>query len=77
MCIRDRCSLEFKPHRDLYNWFRDHVYEYGKEQFPTPPKQREFSRLNLSYTIMSKRKLMRLVEDGVVSGWDDPRMPTI
>ena len=71
------CSLEFKPHRDLYNWFRDHVYEYGKEQFPTPPKQREFSRLNLSYTIMSKRKLMRLVEDGVVSGWDDPRMPTI
>jgi len=71
------CSLEFKPHRDLYNWFRDHVYEYGKEQFPNPPKQREFSRLNLSYTIMSKRKLMRLVEDGVVSGWDDPRMPTI
>ena len=71
------CSLEFKPHRDLYNWFRDHVYEYGKEQFPTPPKQREFSRLNLSYTIMSKRKLMRLVEGGVVSGWDDPRMPTI
>ena len=71
------CSLEFKPHRDLYNWFRDHVYEYGKEQFPTPPKQREFSRLNLSYTIMSKRKLMRLVEDGIVSGWDDPRMPTI
>ena len=71
------CSLEFKPHRDLYNWFRDHVYEYGREQFPTPPKQREFSRLNLSYTIMSKRKLMRLVEDGIVSGWDDPRMPTI
>jgi glutaminyl-tRNA synthetase len=71
------CSLEFKPHRDLYDWFRDHVYEYGKDQFPNPPKQREFSRLNLSYTIMSKRKLMRLVEGGVVSGWDDPRMPTI
>lgn len=71
------CSLEFKPHRDLYNWFRDHVYEYSKNDFPNPPKQREFSRLNLSYTIMSKRKLMRLVEDGVVSGWDDPRMPTI
>ena len=71
------CSLEFKPHRDLYNWFRDHVYEYSKAEFPNPPKQREFSRLNLSYTIMSKRKLMRLVEDGIVSGWDDPRMPTI
>tara|TARA_B110000003_G_scaffold42848_2_gene40253 strand:+ start:63770 stop:65458 length:1689 start_codon:yes stop_codon:yes gene_type:complete len=71
------CSLEFKPHRDLYNWFKDLVYEYGKDQFPNPPKQREFSRLNLSYTIMSKRKLMRLLEDGVVSGWDDPRMPTI
>ena len=71
------CSLEFKPHRDLYNWFRDHVYEFGKTTFPNPPKQREFSRLNLSYTIMSKRKLMRLVEEGIVSGWDDPRMPTI
>lgn len=71
------CSLEFKPHRDLYNWFRDNVYEYSKTDFPNPPKQREFSRLNLSYTIMSKRKLMRLVDQGVVSGWDDPRMPTI
>ncbi|MCI2229869.1 glutamine--tRNA ligase/YqeY domain fusion protein [Polaribacter sp. MSW13] len=71
------CSLEFKPHRELYNWFRDHVYEYGKTEFPNPPKQREFSRLNLSYTVMSKRKLMKLVEQGVVSGWDDPRMPTI
>ncbi|SNR13923.1 glutamine--tRNA ligase/YqeY domain fusion protein [Tenacibaculum jejuense] len=71
------CSLEFKPHRDLYNWFRDHVYEYSKNDFPLVPKQREFSRLNLSYTIMSKRKLLKLVEEGVVSGWDDPRMPTI
>ncbi len=71
------CSLEFKPHRDLYNWFRDNVYTYSKENYPLPPKQREFSRLNLSYTIMSKRKLLKLVEEGVVSGWDDPRMPTI
>lgn len=71
------CSLEFKPHRELYNWFRDRVYEYSKTDLPLVPKQREFSRLNLSYTIMSKRKLMRLVEEGVVSGWDDPRMPTI
>lgn len=71
------CSLEFKPHRDLYNWFRDNVYEYSKSEFPNPPKQREFSRLNLSYTIMSKRKLLTLVENGIVNGWDDPRMPTI
>ena len=71
------CSLEFKPHRKLYNWFRDHVYEYSKDKLPLPPKQREFARLNLSYTIMSKRKLLQLVNEGVVSGWDDPRMPTI
>jgi len=71
------CSLEFKPHRKLYNWFRDHVYEYNKDNLPLPPKQREFARLNLSYTIMSKRKLLKLVEEKVVSGWDDPRMPTI
>lgn len=71
------CSLEFKPHRELYNWFRDHVFDYSKSEYPLIPKQREFSRLNLSYTIMSKRKLMRLIEDGVVAGWDDPRMPTI
>ena len=71
------CSLEFKPHRDLYNWFRDNVYEYSKSEYPLIPKQREFSRLNLSYTIMSKRKLLKLVEEGIVSGWDDPRMPTI
>ena len=71
------CSLEFKPHRPLYNWFRDHVHSYSKDHLPLPPKQREFARLNLSYTIMSKRKLLRLVEEGIVSGWDDPRMPTI
>ena len=71
------CSLEFKPHRDLYNWFRDNVYQYSKTEYPIAPKQREFSRLNLSYTIMSKRKLLKLVEENIVSGWDDPRMPTI
>ena len=71
------CSLEFKPHRELYNWFRDNVVEYSKSEYPLPPKQREFSRLNLSYTIMSKRKLLTLVENGNVAGWDDPRMPTI
>nr|WP_298992546.1 glutamine--tRNA ligase/YqeY domain fusion protein [uncultured Polaribacter sp.] len=71
------CSLEFKPHRELYNWFRDNVYNYSSCKLPLPPKQREFSRLNLSYTIMSKRKLLKLVEEGIVSGWDDPRMPTI
>ncbi len=67
------CSLEFKPHRELYEWFLDNVYDNSKLK----PKQREFARLNLSFTIMSKRKLLQLVTDGVVSGWDDPRMPTI
>ena len=71
------CSLEFKPHRELYNWFRDNVVGYSRAEYPNSPKQREFSRLNLSYTIMSKRKLLTLVENGIVSGWDDPRMPTI
>ena len=71
------CSLEFKPHRKLYNWFRDEVFNYSASQFPRPPKQREFARLNLSYTIMSKRKLLQLVEKNLVNGWDDPRMPTI
>ena len=66
------CSLEFKPHRKLYDWFLDQVYTDGIR-----PKQREFARLNLSYTIMSKRKLLKLVEENIVSGWDDPRMPTI
>ncbi|WP_299393729.1 glutamine--tRNA ligase/YqeY domain fusion protein [uncultured Gelidibacter sp.] len=67
------CSLEFKPHRELYDWFLDQVVESDKIR----PKQREFARLNLSYTIMSKRKLLKLVEEKIVSGWDDPRMPTI
>ena len=71
------CSLEFKPHRELYNWFKDSVYTYSKDQYTLLPKQREFARLNLSYTVMSKRKLLKLVQNGVVSGWDDPRMPTI
>ncbi|AJR02899.1 glutamine--tRNA ligase/YqeY domain fusion protein [Siansivirga zeaxanthinifaciens] len=67
------CSLEFKPHRELYDWFLDQVVDPNLIR----PKQREFARLNLSYTIMSKRKLLKLVEDKVVAGWDDPRMPTI
>jgi len=67
------CSLEFKPHRELYDWFLDQVTAPNLLR----PKQREFARLNLSYTIMSKRKLLKLVEDGIVKGWDDPRMPTI
>ena len=71
------CSLEFKPHRKLYNWFRDEVYKNNSKQLPLPPNQTEFARLNLSYTIMSKRKLLKLVEEHIVSDWDDPRMPTI
>ncbi|MFD2542929.1 glutamine--tRNA ligase/YqeY domain fusion protein [Lacinutrix gracilariae] len=71
------CSLEFKPHRKLYDWFKEQVYPLSAEQYPLLPKQREFARLNLSYTIMSKRKLLKLVEEGIVTGWDDPRMPTI
>ena len=67
------CSLEFKPHRELYDWFLDQILDTNLIR----PKQREFARLNLSYTIMSKRKLLKLVEDRVVAGWDDPRMPTI
>tara|TARA_X000001036_G_scaffold318769_1_gene297199 strand:+ start:2632 stop:4308 length:1677 start_codon:yes stop_codon:yes gene_type:complete len=70
------CSLEFKPHRDLYNWFIDSVSQ-ATTTFQTQPKQREFARLNISYTLMSKRKLSVLVEKKIVSGWDDPRMPTI
>ena len=71
------CSLEFKPHRELYDWFKETVYSYAKDKYPMQPKQREFARLNLSYTIMSKRKLLKLVEEQIVTGWDDPRMPTI
>ncbi len=67
------CTLEFKPHRELYDWFLDQIYDPNKIRV----KQREFARRNLSYTIMSKRKLLQLVEENIVSGWDDPRMPTI
>ena len=67
------CTLEFLPHRELYNWCLDQLVSSDKLR----PKQREFARRNLSHTVVSKRKLLRLVEDGVVSGWDDPRMPTI
>jgi glutaminyl-tRNA synthetase len=65
------CSLEFEDHRPLYNWFLDQV------PAPCHPQQIEFARLNLTYTVMSKRKLLQLVREGFVSGWDDPRMPTI
>lgn len=67
------CSLEFKPHRDLYNWFLEALSPLDK----VAPKQREFARMNLSYTVTSKRKLMELIQEGVVKDWDDPRMPTI
>lgn len=67
------CTLEFLPHRELYDWYLDQVIDAEKVR----PKQREFARRNLSHTVVSKRKLMRLVEDKIVSGWDDPRMPTI
>lgn len=71
------CSLEFKPHRKLYDWFKEQVFPYNNTEYPRLPNQTEFARLNLSYTIMSKRKLLQLVEQGIVTGWDDPRMPTI
>ena len=67
------CTLEFLPHRELYDWFLDQVYDENKIR----PKQREFARRNLSHTVVSKRKLARLVEEKIVTGWDDPRMPTI
>ena len=67
------CTLEFAPHRELYDWFLDQVVTVDKIR----PKQREFARRNLSHTLVSKRKLLQLVEQNVVSGWDDPRMPTI
>mgnify|MGYP001268111260 FL=1 len=70
------CSLEFKPHRELYDWFLNTLTK-TENNLEIQPKQREFARLNLSYTIMSKRKLSVLVENNIVSGWDDPRMPTI
>lgn len=65
------CSLEFEDHRPLYEWFIDHL------PVPAKPKQIEFARLNIDFTVLSKRRLTRLVEEGHVQGWDDPRMPTI
>lgn len=67
------CTLEFEVHRPLYDWFIDQFVEEGAYR----PKQREFNRLNITYTVMSKRKLLQLVEEGLVNGWDDPRMPTV
>jgi glutaminyl-tRNA synthetase len=64
------CTLEFIPHRELYNWFIEQLDIF-------PSRQYEFARLNLSYTVMSKRKLLQLVNEGHVTGWDDPRMPTL
>lgn len=67
------CTLEFLPHRELYDWFLDNIYDSTKVR----PKQREFARRNLSHTVVSKRKLLQLVEEKHVTGWDDPRMSTI
>lgn len=67
------CTLEFLPHRELYDWFLDQIYDENMVR----PKQREFARRNLSHTVVSKRKLLQLVNEGHVSGWDDPRMSTI
>ncbi|MDR0228014.1 MAG: glutamine--tRNA ligase/YqeY domain fusion protein [Flavobacteriaceae bacterium] len=67
------CTLEFLPHRELYDWFLDQIVTEGNIR----PKQREFARRNLSHTVVSKRKLARLVNEGHVAGWDDPRMSTI
>ena len=65
------CTLEFENNREVYDWLVD------TRPFPDPPRQTEFARLNLTYTLMSKRKLLELVERGIVSGWDDPRLPTL
>ncbi len=67
------CTLEFQVHRPLYEWCLDKLVKEGQYR----PRQIEFARLNLNYTVMSKRKLLKLVKDNYVNGWDDPRMPTI
>ncbi len=72
------CTLEFEVHRPLYNWFLDQILDGDEElQSKVRPRQIEFARLNLNYTVMSKRKLLELVQKGIVAGWDDPRMPTV
>ena len=65
------CTLEFEDHRPLYDWFIDNL------PVPSRPRQYEFSRLNLTHTVLSKRRLIQLVREGHVKGWDDPRMPTV
>lgn len=70
------CTLEFVPHRPLYDYFVDELKD-GKDLEDNRPRQYEFNRLNLTYTVMSKRKLLALVQEGLVDGWDDPRMPTV
>ena len=70
------CTLEFVPHRPLYDYFIDELKE-GNDLEDHRPRQYEFNRLNLTYTVMSKRKLLALVKEGLVDGWDDPRMPTV
>ena len=69
------CTLEFENNRELYDWMIDNLIDYAK--FPSRPRQYEFARLNLNYTVMSKRRLLELVEGKHVGGWDDPRLPTI
>jgi len=71
------CTLEFEDHRPLYDWFIERLAELGYFDKENLPRQTEFARLNLSYTVLSKRKLIQLVQEGYVDGWDDPRMPTL
>jgi glutaminyl-tRNA synthetase len=71
------CSIEYSDHRPLYDWIVANAYELMPEYVRCLSRQIEFARLNMTYTVMSKRKLRRLVDEGYVSGWDDPRMPTI
>jgi glutaminyl-tRNA synthetase len=70
------CTLEFEDHRPLYDWVLEKLAGFGLLARPLP-QQYEFARLNLSYVVLSKRKLIQLVEENHVDGWDDPRMPTL